>query len=447
MYEPLTMRLPRVCMPGEERVSVTAEIIIMNSRAIALAADSAATVTTGLGGAKIFSSDDKIFTLTESAPVGIMTFGKADFMGIPFETIITEYRRRQGSETRPHLKDYANRFLAFLKDEIAKHVSEDVQNEFILNLARGLTREIAELIESELSRLRVDLADEDEDTAQARWEFEGSRLISDIIDEYRSKLDEAEHVDGMGGEVLRQAEQLLESQTDEILAILNRLDLTVEEMERLLQVVNDALPVMTEDVSLRRGGDYSGIVVAGFGEEDLLPAYYEYHIEGLFQSTLKSREVEYYEIEDSDDSEITPFAQGDVIYTFLFGIYPSLLRQSQELFGEMLRDFVEELMANLDRYSNEERESILSGLEQSIELTADSFRRDVFGRAFDQHYGEIASVASFMPKEQLAEMAEALINLTSLRRRVSFDEETVGGPTDVAVITKSDGLVWVKRKQ
>ena len=44
-------------------------------------------------------------------------------------------------------------------------------------------------------------------------------------------------------------------------------------------------------------------------------------------------------------------------------------------------------------------------------------------------------------------MAEALINLTSLKRRVSPEEETVGGPTDVAVITKGDGMVWIKRKQ
>jgi hypothetical protein len=43
-------------------------------------------------------------------------------------------------------------------------------------------------------------------------------------------------------------------------------------------------------------------------------------------------------------------------------------------------------------------------------------------------------------------MAEALVNLTSFRRRVSMDAETVGGPIDVAVISKGDGFVWIKRK-
>ena len=59
----------------------------------------------------------------------------------------------------------------------------------------------------------------------------------------------------------------------------------------------------------------------------------------------------------------------------------------------------------------------------------------------------IISTVAILPKEQLAEMAEALVNVTALKRRVSPDEETVGGPTDVALITKGDGLVWIKRKQ
>lgn len=51
-----------------------------------------------------------------------------------------------------------------------------------------------------------------------------------------------------------------------------------------------------------------------------------------------------------------------------------------------------------------------------------------------------------LPKDELAEMAESLVNLTSFKRRVSMDLETVGGAIDVAVISKGDGFVWIKRK-
>ena len=53
---------------------------------------------------------------------------------------------------------------------------------------------------------------------------------------------------------------------------------------------------------------------------------------------------------------------------------------------------------------------------------------------------------TFLPKNELSEMAESLVSLTSLKRKVTLQEETVGGPTDVAVITKGDGLIWIKRK-
>jgi len=44
-------------------------------------------------------------------------------------------------------------------------------------------------------------------------------------------------------------------------------------------------------------------------------------------------------------------------------------------------------------------------------------------------------------------VAEALVSLTSFKRRISLDEpETVGGAIDVAVISRGDGLIWIKRK-
>jgi hypothetical protein len=58
----------------------------------------------------------------------------------------------------------------------------------------------------------------------------------------------------------------------------------------------------------------------------------------------------------------------------------------------------------------------------------------------------VEEMVEFMPKQDLAEFAEALVNLTSLQRRVSAGFETVGGPIDVAVISRAEGLVWVKRK-
>lgn len=51
-----------------------------------------------------------------------------------------------------------------------------------------------------------------------------------------------------------------------------------------------------------------------------------------------------------------------------------------------------------------------------------------------------------LDKEDMANMAESFISLTSLVRRMQPAEETVGGPVDVAVISKGDGFIWINRK-
>ena len=55
-------------------------------------------------------------------------------------------------------------------------------------------------------------------------------------------------------------------------------------------------------------------------------------------------------------------------------------------------------------------------------------------------------MVAMMPKQELIELAEALVSITAVERKATSDAGTVGGPIDVAFITKHEGLVWIKRK-
>src|SRR5712691_3131233 len=61
-------------------------------------------------------------------------------------------------------------------------------------------------------------------------------------------------------------------------------------------------------------------------------------------------------------------------------------------------------------------------------------------------FDPVLDAVKLLPKDQLAVMAETLVALTSFKKRMSRDSETVGGAIDVAVISKGDGFVWIKRK-
>ena len=65
--------------------------------------------------------------------------------------------------------------------------------------------------------------------------------------------------------------------------------------------------------------------------------------------------------------------------------------------------------------------------------------------AFEYIFGLYDSVAYFNVQD-MATMAESLISITKLQRHITSSEETVGGPIDVAVITRSEGFTWVRHK-
>jgi len=92
---------------------MTAEIGVLNSVGVALAADSAVTVSLQTG--KIYTSADKLFQLSHHAPVGVMVYGSASLLGVPWETIIKSYRAKLGSRTFARLEDYLSNLIQFLK--------------------------------------------------------------------------------------------------------------------------------------------------------------------------------------------------------------------------------------------------------------------------------------------------------------------------------------------
>ncbi len=58
----------------------------------------------------------------------------------------------------------------------------------------------------------------------------------------------------------------------------------------------------------------------------------------------------------------------------------------------------------------------------------------------------VIGMVDTLPKSELGAIAEALVEITKFKRHVSRQEETVGGPIDVAILTKGDGFAWIKRK-
>lgn len=145
-------------------------------------------------------------------------------------------------------------------------------------------------------------------------------------------------------------------------------------------------------------------------------------------------------------AQVMPFAQKEMVERFLYGLDEGIERQISKFCKETVTNISEEIIKNVEFDSNEDREA----LEESAADAELAFLKGLKTRAFDnirsESRAEIEDMVEFMPKPELAKMAEALVNLTSIKRCVSRGMETVGGPIDVAVISQSEGFVWIKRK-
>jgi hypothetical protein len=96
-------------------------------------------------------------------------------------------------------------------------------------------------------------------------------------------------------------------------------------------------------------------------------------------------------------------------------------------------------------YKEEERDQVRNVFG---EIRKDVMKRlgDSVIQARQERYGALLNVVASLPKAELANFAESLLNLTSMKRHISTATETVGGPIDVALLSKGDGFIWIKRK-
>jgi hypothetical protein len=128
------------------------------------------------------------------------------------------------------------------------------------------------------------------------------------------------------------------------------------------------------------------------------------------------------------------------------GIDPRLTDALVESLSEIFHEYPQAIIDSIETMNDAEKFNLKTQFQpKSDELV---MRISTYMKNYRaSNVVPIINVVISLPKTELAAMAESLVNLTSLKRKVSLQAETVGGPVDVAVISKRDGFVWIKKKQ
>ena len=400
---------------------MTAEVVVMNKIGVALAADSAVTIGGDLK--KIYTSADKLFQLTDFYPIGVMVYGSADIMGYPWETIIKCFKNSSFCLKRDTVSEYANDFFDFIISSESM-ISEKDQTDFLTDSSRVCFGYIFSIIHNELQSF-IDINGEIN-------EKQIKKIFSTTVENELSEIRESDYLDGFDDNFLNSLKRKFKKEIKE------SIDFIFKKIPRYSKTNNDLVSIFFE--SLLRGKrsiQNSGLVFAGFGECQVFPELIEYRICGIMCDKIIGNKKSY-KIGKNSRGLVVPFAQREMVATFMEGVNPELRSAMQDLTLACLRNVSDEIVNDLNGDATLYNNLIVQMSEQVNEEWRKLTRKLFIDPVVDM-------VAS-LPKDELGAMAEAVVELTKFKRKISRQAETVGGPIDVAIITKGDGFVWVKRK-
>lgn len=413
---------------------MSAEIILLNKLGVAIAADSAITVGNR---AAIFNNAQKIFPFGENIPLAFVYYSHTEFMGIPIDIIFQRYfefyqaRKTQFSTLEETVQD----FTQFVEKQGVYFTFKDRESILNYRFFQSCYQEYLyakERIESEqeeplsfinllresFSRLKQNL--------EKRTEYNQS-LTYLLPKDYLNKTIKPNIKKFLQEDVFGRNEE------DEYL--------TDEEAEFLDYFSGFVLECYHHASSFDLVGKTS-IYLIGYGKDSLFPGYKGINLFGYLNGKLLYNDDDKDEISQNKPGLYKTLAQDDAIDAFFNNGYTfDTLYQIQLDINAYIKremDIQKEKNPGDHPFIDQLHQALLEGLEKTIYQSENRFKSSE----------EIKTSISKMALLDLADYAENLINLQSIRRKYEIDSEsqaTVGGPINVAVIYKYKGFQWYKK--
>lgn len=412
---------------------MSAIVAVLNKEAVALAADSAVTIG-GRDKTKIFNRANKLFNLSKHHPVGVMVYNSANFMLTPWETIIKMYKKQLKDCSFRTLKEYQSDFIGYLKKN-NYFTDDDTQKELLFSFFTSI-----------ISKAISEVVQEFEELVSDKTEENTKKIIGILIDRMKDGADEIIEKNIFCDDFLDYSYEEFKEFSKEpfdnfVQLAFNDEGYEIDEKQKEI-VWNFAFLYLK---SKEKFSNYTGLVFVGFGEDEIYANLIPVNISLAIQGRLKYYidEDDIVTISNSMAGAVAPFAQQDVMDTILRGIDDDLNASYFTNFAKAIELQKDEIIRLVEKQNMELAEAIKK-LDNSVHYN--NFLENNVEAIRTKYINPMITAVSLLSKEDLAEMAESLIYLTYLKRRITFAEESVGGAVDVAIISKGDGFVWIKRK-
>ena len=424
---------------------MTSEVVLMNRQAVAMAADSAVTIS-GPQYLKTYQSVDKLFPLVDGQPIAVMIYNNAEIMSTPWETVISLYREASRGRSLDTVEAYAEDFMTFLSGNPDLFPADHQDTEFFKHVAVVFTV-IAEDFDYQVQRFKEQNSARLKEHLSPIFEF----VVGELHADYQRYPDDNPRADlacfpqGMAEQVKRryrgEIDQLIESLAASLRQDYSGLAISDATRERLRDI---AVFAVTKDAFFEH---YTGVVFAGFGARDKFPAMRSYLSSSVILGILKRKQDRAADMTSDAGPVVQPYAQDRMIRTFLTGM-DQYLRMF--MYGETLKlsmNLVTDVIGRAPGMNEAQRQALFQDYsENNMGFALREFFKSIDSYQYAVHTRPIYRAIGSLPKRELGETAASLIKLNSFQQKVMHSIETVGGPIDVAVITRNGGLEMKRDK-
>lgn len=362
---------------------MTAQVLIITKECIVCSSDQAATMSDG----KTYDGMRKIFRLTDLLPAEIMFNGNADFENFSMEALISKFRSTVDFEKLKTIENVKDEFIRFL----SKNTQSGDVNEYL--------KEVLEYFKDDLIS-KINAEGFDNVIANAR-----RKEMLSFVEEYPGFPDEF-------------------------------FDIVPD--DRYKPEVN---LIIWEIFCYELSFEGTGIIFAGFDIGHDFPSFFEINIH-----CNNHGEVVYEDVDSRVNCQnpyLKVFAINEEAYTFITGVHSNFEEDLKEYLFNSNDVIIENMRNLLEKENIDEIDKIID----ICNIVVNEGYSDLNEYITDYKVGavEFTSVSiEYLPRWLLCDLADYLIQLTALKQKISSEIESVSMEADVTLMTKYDGLKWVK---
>jgi hypothetical protein len=418
---------------------MTVEVLLMNRTAVAMAADSAVSVTED---SRVLTSQtgvQKVFVLNGQSASGLMVHGLAEFCGCPWATVVEAFKAK-GLGGEPTLTATVESLVGLLRslyggelvsrDQAATYFRFFVAyavRDFQLHYERlqgaAPGRPADELLNLALEHLRAEVMQ------TTLYGDEGPRQVD------RGRVGEETQV--LRGLVEAHLDDVLEVMSAELFGqgVVSR-----EMRAKLAGVVRAGLTTTWMPSELPT----TGVVVAGFGRDELSPSYFELQVYGLVGDVLKYDYSDAGRLGPDLPVVIKSFAQDSAVNRFLRGADWVFLANtdyaSAHLANEMFQGMFEG--GNMDAGQRKALTGQMTGMvSEAVRFGLYQAMRARFTYVLDTYGSKVRSATSAEP---LGRLAGQLLTLPIVESELTGNL-TVARPFSILRLSKGGAALSLEK--